>query len=176
MGLKFLGEVLLVDVRMKTHAPLCGRGCRVASLVVALVLAPGLSAQLRDASPGPALIEEGAEERPALKEVAFLGISTQVVDTELAAKRKLPRDKGLMVGRVMAGSPAEGVLRAEDVLTHLDGEALVDPRQLGMLIRSRAEGVEVALTVVRAGKEQVVRVKLGKRAMPPLPERAGPKG
>jgi PDZ domain len=172
VGLKFLGEALLVRARMKTHAPFCGRGCRVASLVVALVLVPGLSAQLRDTAPGPALIEEGPEERPALKEVPFLGISTHVVDTELAAKRKLSRNKGLVVGRVMAGSPADGLLKAEDVLTHLDGEVLVDPRQLGVLIRSRAEGVGVALTVVRAGKEQVVRVKLGKRAMPPLPERA----
>ncbi|WP_138223222.1 PDZ domain-containing protein [Nibricoccus aquaticus] len=160
---------------MKIHAPIYRRVSRLAALVVAWVLVAGASAQVRDGVPGPALIEkDGAAERPALKEVPFLGVSTHRADTEVAAKGKSARGTGLVVERVMVGSPAEGILKPQDLLTRLDGEELVDPRQLGVLIRSRAEGVEVALTVVRAGKEQVVRVKLGRRAMPPLPERARP--
>ncbi len=163
---------------MKTNARIPGGRKWVASVVAVLsvVAAPGVvavvSAQVRDAV--PVLIEEEGKEQPALKEVAFLGVSTHRADTEEAARGKLARGTGLVVDRVMAGSPADRVLKPQDLLVRLDGEALVDPRQLGVLIRARAEGVEVALAVVRAGKEQVVRVKLGRRAMPPLPERTRP--
>ena len=47
------------------------------------------------------------------------------------------------VGAVTPGSPAEGQLRADDVLTTVDGEAVRDPAQLRALIGQRAVGEPV---------------------------------
>ncbi|MGC4072124.1 MAG: PDZ domain-containing protein [Nibricoccus sp.] len=108
---------------------------------------------------------------PALKEETFLGISTHSVDAALAAQMELPPETGLVVVQIMPDSPAAGVLKQLDLLTRFDDQILIEPRQLGVLVRSKKEGDEVKLTLFRAGKKQTVSVKLGKKAMPPLPAR-----
>jgi hypothetical protein len=150
---------------MKTNVSILA----LSAVALAVVLMPVARAQVREAGQLPAAREEGPREQPALSEVTFLGISTHRVDTALAEKMKLPRDRGLLVSRVMAGSPAEEVLKPMDLLTHLEGQTLTDPRQLGLLVRSRKERDVVQLTLLRAGKPMTVRAKLGKREMPPLP-------
>lgn len=116
------------------------------------------------------------------EKVAFLGVQTSPVTRTLAAQLGLPADLGLVVNEVVEDSPAAGVLQQHDILTKFEDQLLVDQHQLGVLIRRKKEGDEVAMTIVRGGKESVVKVKLGQREVPvagmfnleiPGPEGAG---
>jgi serine protease Do len=111
---------------------------------------------------------------PALQEVSYLGISTHGIEAALAAQMDLPPETGLVVVHIMPDSPAAGVLKQHDLLTRFEDQILIEPRQLGVLVRSKKEGDEVKLTLFRLGKQQTVSVKLGKKAMPPLPGRFVP--
>ena len=104
-----------------------------------------------------------ADDGDAKEKVTFLGVETGPVPRALAAHLGLDRDLGLVVNSVAKDSPAAGVLQENDVLKQLDDQILVDGRQLSVLIRAKKPGTEVKLTLVRAGKEQVVTAKLGER-------------
>lgn len=119
--------------------------------------------RVADAPPGePA---EPAPQAPREK-VAFLGVETAPVPPPLAAHLGLARDMGLVVARVAPDSPSTGVLQEHDVLTKFADQLLVDSRQLSVLVRAKKPGDEVSLTLVRAGKEMIVKAKLGERELP----------
>ena len=71
---------------------------------------------------------------------------------------------GVRVQQVMAGSAAEkaGVL-AGDVLVAFDGEPVTDLRTYSGLLKARAPGDEVEVTVLRGEEEVSLRAVLGKR-------------
>lgn len=98
--------------------------------------------------------------------MSFLGAAVAPAPAVVAAQLGLARDSGLVVFQVDPRSPAHGVLRPHDVLTHLEDQMLINPQQLAALVRQRAEGTEVTLTVFRAGKPERVKVKLGARDEP----------
>lgn len=106
----------------------------------------------------------GADE--GVEKVTYLGVETGPVPEVLAEHLGIERDFGLAVRTVAKDSPASGVLQKNDVLRKLDDQVLVDSRQLSVLIRSKKPGTEVKLTLIRAGKEQVVTAKLGERELP----------
>lgn len=105
-------------------------------------------------------------DRDALEKVTFLGVETGPVPEVLAEHLGIERDFGLAVRTVAKDSPAAGVLQKNDVLRKLDDQMLVDSRQLSVLIRAKKPGDAVKLTLIRAGKEQVVTAKLGERELP----------
>lgn len=112
-----------------------------------------------------------------VEKTAYLGVETGPVPRALAAHLGLERDFGLVVNAVAEGSPAATSLREDDVLTKLDEQLLIDPRQLAVLILARRPGDEVKLSLIRSGREQVVVLKLGRRELPRLPawrRRGGP--
>ncbi|OHE77852.1 MAG: hypothetical protein A3G75_14490 [Verrucomicrobia bacterium RIFCSPLOWO2_12_FULL_64_8] len=98
--------------------------------------------------------------------VTFLGVETSPVGPVLTKQLNLQRDIGLVVNVVVPDSPASGVIELHDILIKLDDQLLIEPRQFGVLVRARKPGDDVSLTFIRGGKEQTVRVKLGKREVP----------
>jgi serine protease Do len=98
--------------------------------------------------------------------VTFLGVETAPITRTLSAQLGLPKDTGLVVMNVVDKSPASDGLKDDDVLTRLDDQVLIDTHQLSVLVRSKKEGDEVKLTVVRGGKEMSVKVKLTTRQVP----------
>lgn len=102
------------------------------------------------------------------EKVTFLGVETAPASRTLAAQLGLARDTGLVVTHVAENSPAAAVLREDDVLTKLDDQMLVNQQQLGVLVRAKKEGDEVKLTVIRSGKEAVVKTKLGTHEVPKM--------
>jgi len=102
------------------------------------------------------------------EKVAFLGIETAPAGRTLGAQLGLVRDTGLVVTRVLEKSPAAGVLDEHDVLIKLDDQRLVNMPQLGALVRSHKDGDEIKLTLVRGGKETMVKVNLSVRERPKL--------
>ena len=85
----------------------------------------------------------------------------------LSEQMGLPRGFGVVVDYVVPNGPAAAAgLQASDIIRMLNDQQIVDPSQLGKLVRSFAEGTSVELTVLRKGKEVKVSVKLGKKDVP----------
>jgi serine protease Do len=104
-----------------------------------------------------------------MKKVAYLGVSTSPVSSQLASHLKLPEGFGLIVDHVQPGEPAEKAgLKAHDVLTKLGDQRLVNAMQLGALVRSHKPGDEVEFTVIREGKEMQVKAKLVEKEVPAM--------
>jgi hypothetical protein len=76
----------------------------------------------------------------------------------------LAKGFGLVVDYVVPDGPAAAAgLQQSDILKMLNDQILMEPDQLGKLIRSYAEGTNVVLTVLRKGAESKITVKLGKK-------------
>lgn len=80
-----------------------------------------------------------------------------------AALTYLKRPTTVGVGPVADDSPAAGKLEVNDVIVAIDGTPVSTVADVQEQIRAKAPGTEVAITVNRAGHEQVVQVSLGAR-------------
>jgi serine protease Do len=100
--------------------------------------------------------------------VTYLGIETSPVGSTLTRQLNLPREVGLVVNVVVPESPAVGALEPHDILLRFDDQLLIVPPQLRVLVRAKKSGDEVTLTLVRGGKEQTVKVKLGQHEVPKM--------
>jgi S1-C subfamily serine protease len=92
---------------------------------------------------------------------AQLGISGGDVTPAIAAAYGLDVEEGALVAGVLPGTGAADAGLAEgDVVVALDGEPVNSMSQLSALVRARAPGDAVTLTVDRAGEERDVQVAL----------------
>ena len=82
------------------------------------------------------------------------------------AQLNLPEGIGVVVSFVAKGSPAEKAgLKANDVLTQMDDQLIVNAEQLQALIKGKKPGDAVSLTYYRQGKEHTAKAKLAKGAL-----------
>lgn len=100
----------------------------------------------------------------------YLGIRYLLITPESAKKEKLPVDYGILIRGgedgpgVMKNSPAEKAgLLAEDVILELNGEKITLEKSFGFLLGKYSVGDEVALKILRSGKETEIKVKLEER-------------
>jgi hypothetical protein len=96
--------------------------------------------------------------------VTFLGVETSEVPRVVSEQLGLAKGFGLVVDYVVPDGPAAaaGVLQS-DILKMLNDQILMEPDQLGKLIRSYPEGTNVTLTILRKGQETKITVKLAKK-------------
>jgi serine protease Do len=95
--------------------------------------------------------------------VTYLGVETSDVPRVLSAQMGLQRGFGVVVDYVAANSPAAAAgIQPNDIIKMLNDQIIVDPSQLGKLVRSFSEGTTVNLTLLRKGQEMKVSVKLAK--------------
>jgi serine protease Do len=93
---------------------------------------------------------------------AMLGVGIQTVTSDLAAAMNLKEARGVLINSVESGSPGEHAgLRVGDVIVALNGSPVNDSNALRNQIASTAPGSDVALTILRDGREQQVRARLG---------------
>ena len=119
------------------------------------------------------LLDDGRVDR------AYLGVTLQEIDADVADVLKLPADKGVLVGAVQQGSPAdkagiEGgdtqvVVAGEsyqiggDMIVAIAGKDVTSVDQLREAIASHDPGESIRVTVVRSdGQRETVTVKLGR--------------
>lgn len=114
------------------------------------------------------VVRSGGDDMREKEKVTYLGVETGPVPDVLADHLGLPEGFGLTVRSVAKDSPAAAVLQKNDVLRKLADQDLIDARQLSVLIRAKKPGDTVKLTIVRAGKEQVVTATLGEREVPKM--------
>jgi len=92
----------------------------------------------------------------------WLGIALQEVTQDLAQSFNLKDPKGALVAAVTEGSPAARAgLRPGDVIVAYSDKPINDSRDLPPLVGSTQPGKEVALAVLREGKEKQLEVKVG---------------
>ncbi len=91
-----------------------------------------------------------------------LGATVQYINSDLAASLGLKQVQGVLVSSVQPGGPAEKAgIRQGDVILAFNGASVDDVNTLRNKVASAGAGTEVTLTVLRDGKHQQIRVKLG---------------
>ncbi len=112
-------------------------------------------------------------------EYAYIGVSSQALYPQLAAKLGLDTTFGGLLAEVVPGGPADKAglqggdrkLRFQageyrtggDVILQVDGHDVVQPDDLARLIASYRPGEKVTLTVLHDGHREQVEITLGKR-------------
>jgi Do/DeqQ family serine protease len=91
-----------------------------------------------------------------------LGVSIGTVTGEIAQKLGLKEPRGVYVAQVVPGGAAAAAgLREGDVIVAINGEPVTTVNDLRIRTSSTPPGSEVTLTVLRGGREQQIKVRLG---------------
>ncbi len=91
-----------------------------------------------------------------------LGIIVVRTNSEAAKELGVKESKGVVVAEVRPGSGADRAgLRKADVITSFNGVEVNDPNVFRNQVASTAPGSEITLTILRDGREQQVRARLG---------------
>jgi serine protease Do len=87
-----------------------------------------------------------------------IGVSTMELTKQLADYFGIADGKGVLVTSVVEDSPAaKAGVRAGDVITAIDGEAVDSPGDLARVINRKKEG-DVSLTIIRNKTQQTIHV------------------
>jgi len=94
----------------------------------------------------------------------YLGIYYVPLNPALAARLKVNAQRGVVVARVVRGTPAERAgLQERDVIVAVEDTELADESTLGRLLRGYKPGATLTLQVLRGNKTISVRVELGEK-------------
>lgn len=119
------------------------------ALALALAAIPGAFTPASDAKP---------EAKPSIRAeqmVGFIGVSLDEVDDAVAYHLELKNDLGVMVMAVTPGSPAETMgLKVFDVVVAADGQPIYTPRAFSSLVRGKAVGEQLQITVRRGARSE----------------------
>ena len=97
-------------------------------------------------------------------EWGWLGVSITEISDEDATRLKLSETKGVLIRAVRPGDPADqGGIKADDVITAMDGTRLDGPRDLQRIVASSPVGKRIRVALLREGQETEVEVTIGAR-------------
>jgi S1-C subfamily serine protease len=121
-----------------------------------------------------AMLRDGGKPR-----YAYIGVSTQPLYPQLAAKLGLDTSQGAIVSQVVKGGPADeaGIEGSErdlifqgssydvggDVIVSVNGVKIRHAEDLGHVIGDLKPGDTAEIGVIRDGEEKTISVKLGDR-------------
>jgi serine protease Do len=92
----------------------------------------------------------------------FLGVRIQDVTPALAESFNLKTAQGALVGDVTENGPAEKAgLKSGDVVIELNGKPVADSQRLRFAVAEIRPGTDANLKILRDGKEQTIKVKVG---------------
>ena len=95
---------------------------------------------------------------------AFLGVQLSHLTEELRVHFGVPEDVGVMVGKVVDGSPAfRAGLEVGDIVTAVDGAAVDSASSLARAIHGHGDGDTVVLEVWRDGRMEKISAALEER-------------
>jgi serine protease Do len=94
---------------------------------------------------------------------SWLGVETQEVSSDFAKEHKLAAERGVVLGKIIADSPAaKAGLKENDVVTEVNGQRVEGTAQFRRMIREIPAGRTAQLTILRDGRSQTIPVTLGK--------------
>jgi S1-C subfamily serine protease len=97
-------------------------------------------------------------------QVAFLGVGTEPVTSDLVQRRNLEVDQGAYVSSVSSGSAAaDAGIRAGDVIVKVDGDRVTSSEDVINAVRRHTPGDTISVTVNRSGTERTFEIKLRSR-------------
>jgi S1-C subfamily serine protease len=160
--------------------PLLDAGARVVGINQQIETSSGANDGVGFAVPISAVKRSIAQlEEDGSAEYAYIGVSTQALYPQLAAKLGLDTTFGGLIAQVESGGPAEKAglqggnedLRFQageyttggDVILQVDGKDVVKPEDLARYVSAHKPGEKVNLTILRGGQRKQVEVTLGKR-------------
>ena len=98
----------------------------------------------------------------------YVGVFYTMITPQLAIDENLPVETGALIDEgpsgvaVIPGTPADAAgLQAGDIITEVSGRAVVEGRDIVVLLLPFRPGDTVPLTVLRGGEELVIEVTLG---------------
>ena len=93
----------------------------------------------------------------------WLGVRIQQVTDEVAESLGMPSARGALVAGVIKGGPVEhDEIQPGDVIVKFDGRDVKDMHELPRIVAESPVGKDVDVVLIRKGKEQTVRIKLGR--------------
>ncbi|MCD6412598.1 MAG: Do family serine endopeptidase [Elusimicrobia bacterium] len=103
------------------------------------------------------LIEKGEVTR------GWLGIEMREVDEVIEKQFGLKSEEGVLVNRVIQGSPAdEAGIKRGDVIVEYDGRPVKTPMDLKKFVQGTSPGEKVQIAVVRSKRNVSLTVKIGR--------------
>jgi S1-C subfamily serine protease len=160
--------------------PLLDAGARVLGINEQIETNSGSNSGVGFAVPISAIKRSVAQlQQDGSAEYAYIGVSSQALYPQLAAKLGLDTTFGGLLAEVVPGGPAEkaGLEGGDkevkfqagkystggDVILEVDGQKVVRPDDLARLVASKKPSEKVTLTILRGGEKKQVEVTLGKR-------------
>jgi S1-C subfamily serine protease len=123
------------------------------------------------------IIESGKVEH------AYMGIEMQTIDSDLTEQVRLPAERGVLVSRVVPGSPAdeagmeggsrnvvvdgESYTLGGDIITAIDGDAVESAEEVRSLVNDKEPGDELEVEVRREESTETLTLTLGRRPATP---------
>jgi serine protease Do len=93
----------------------------------------------------------------------WLGVRIQPVTDEVAESLDMPSAKGALVAGVIKGGPVtHGEIQPGDVIVKFDGRDIKEMHELPRIVAESPVGKDVDVVLIRKGKEQTIRIKLGR--------------
>jgi len=142
------------------------------ALTVALVALPGSSAHIAKAQEPAANINIASADDDGNVQVfvdsggSWLGARISEVTPENLKELKLPAERGVVLGKIVPGSPAaKAGLKQSDVVTEVNGQRVEGTEQFRRMIHEIPAGRVAQFTVWRDGRSQTVSVTLGRSEM-----------
>jgi serine protease Do len=92
----------------------------------------------------------------------WIGVQIQDVTRELAESFGMPRPKGALVAKILPKSPAEDAgLQIGDIITDFNGQGISTSAELPPMVGMMQAGQTGTLKIIRQGKVQTVKIKIG---------------
>lgn len=151
-----------------------------AAIVAAVLISAGVIAGIRanisetDAAPRATSANSVANPQPHAAESAaarngripYIGIAIARVpeDAAAGATDAAENPAGALIVKVMAGSPADGNLQKDDIITALDGDAIDRPRDVVAIVRAAEPGDAIVFSVRRGDAAMDISVTVDERA------------
>ena len=141
-----------------------GMGCMVLTLAILDSLQKGMAARyeglLQHKVQTVASVSEAGENNPA--SMPWLGIEIQDIDETIARQLGLKNNNGVLVARVVLGSPADnGGIKRGDAIVRFDHRSIKDASFLQNLVANLSVGQRVQVVVFRNGDSESLYVKMG---------------
>ncbi|MFK8250275.1 Do family serine endopeptidase [Ancylobacter terrae] len=93
----------------------------------------------------------------------WIGVRIQAVTDDIAESLSLGKPRGALVGGLSDDGPAaKGGIKAGDVIVKFDGKDVRDMRALPIIVADTPVDKEVDVVVIRKGKEETLKLKVGR--------------
>lgn len=134
-----------------------------ATLAVAVLCwGAALHAQ-RPSGPSRYLPVDQSGEKPEQAVTFWIGVASERAPEALRAQLNLPEDQGVLVKRVVEGSPAaKAGLARFDVILSIDDQGIGSVKELSKAIK-QSQGKELSVRYLRPRKEAIVAIKPAER-------------